>query len=60
VPSDRTRGKGHILKFQQNRRKNIFTLRVTENWNRLPRGLVDSLSLVILKTYLDMALCSLL
>jgi len=63
VPSDRTRGKGHKLKrkkFQLNRRKNFFTLRVTEPWNRLPRGVVDSPSLEIFQTRLDAVLCSLL
>jgi len=41
-------------------RKNFFTLRVTEHWNRLPREDVDSPSLEIFKTHLDKVLCSLL
>jgi len=63
VPSDRTRGNGHKLKqrkLQLNMRKNFFPLRVTEPWNRLPRGVGKSLSLEILKTCLDTDLCSLL
>jgi len=63
VPSDRRRGSGHNLKcrkFQLNMRKNFFTLRVMEPWNRLPRGVVESSSLEILKLCLDEILCSLL
>jgi len=63
VSSNRTRGNGHKLKhrkFQLNVRKNFFTLRMTQHWNRLPREVVDSPSLEILKTGLDEVLRSLL
>jgi len=63
VPSDRTRGKGHKLKqrkFRLNMKKNFLTLRVTEHWNRLPRGVVDCLSLEVFKSHLKAVLCSLL
>ncbi|KFQ89507.1 hypothetical protein N337_05348, partial [Phoenicopterus ruber ruber] len=54
---------GHKLehrKFHLNRRKNFFTVRVTERWHRLPREVVESPSLEIFKTRLDAVLCSLL
>jgi len=63
VPSNRMRGKEHRLKhkeFHLNKRKNFFTLRVSEHWNRLPGEAVESPSLEIFKTRLDKVLCSLL
>jgi len=62
MPCDRIRDNRHKLKhkFQMNTRKSFFTLRVRAHWNRLPRGVVESSSLEILKTCLDTVLCSLL
>jgi len=45
VPSNRTRSNRHKLqhrKFHTNTRKNFFTVRVTEHWNRLSRLVVES------------------
>jgi len=57
--SNKKRGKRHKLKhekFHLNTRKNLVTLRVTEHWHRLPRGVVDSPSLEIFKTHLGKVL----
>jgi len=62
VPSNRTGGNRQRLKhrkLQLNMRKNFFTLRVMENWDRLPTGVVDSPSLEVFKTLLDEGLCNL-
>jgi len=59
VPSDRTRGSGHKLKYGRlhlNVRKHVFTVRVTTRWHRLPREVVESPCLEILRTCLDTVL----
>ncbi|KFV80971.1 hypothetical protein N308_12097, partial [Struthio camelus australis] len=47
-------------KFRLNMRKNFFTVRVTEHWNRLPREVVEYPSLELFKTHLDAILCNMI
>ncbi|KFZ62182.1 hypothetical protein N321_02533, partial [Antrostomus carolinensis] len=52
---------GHKLeqrRFHLNMRKNFFTVRMSEHWNRLPREAGES-PLETFKTHLDAALCNL-
>lgn len=63
VSSNRERGNGHKLKYRKihlNIRKNFFTLRMIKHWNQLSREVMESPSLEITKTRLDIALSNLL
>lgn len=59
VPSNRTRGSGPKSEHRRcplNIRKDFLTVRVTEHQHSLPREVVESLTLEILKSQLDMGL----
>lgn len=62
VPTDRAKGHGHHpehRKFHLNIMKKFFMLRMTKDWNRIPREFGELLPEPF-KTYLDAFLCKLI
>jgi len=59
VASERTRGNSLRLcqgRFRLDVKKNFFTASFIKHWNRLPRAVVELLSLEVFKTCVDMFL----
>jgi len=48
------------MRFRLDIRKTSFTMRVVKHWNRLPRDVMEALSLEALKARLDQALSNLI